>query len=474
MVNATGLYNSNKEDPRVLKPIFKGSNDNKVLSVDISKKGNMFVSASADGNVKIWDLNKKTMLKTLMFNDLVKAIFLENGKKLIITTRNSCYIYNTSMFKRLSKIKYRVIKDCSSSKDGTLLNISYDYGDKQDVYNIVSGKLLHTFKRRAYKTSFSPNKKYLLLSDNYNISVIDLKTWSLLTTLPKFQSKIRSFGFIDDQHVFVFTSGYDHSYGYLFDIKTAELIYKSYDFKKYGIEKALYTGEKYNFILFDDGNAKLFNLKLNKVLKEFFARGKSKDDGFTSVFLSNGSMIATGYEKGDMKIYPAGSFLYKASNHKTLGENSSDSGVLDNAVSDDSALKSLPVDNGKNIERKPEVITKTIIIKEEKKKNMKPFLQIYASKTSGYIPLDVSFKIIANDEDGEIKAYYLNIAGKEFIGKGTPMKVFPFTFDKPGLFKVMASVKDNKNAVSTKEISIKVREESFDDFKNNVFGKDKE
>jgi len=107
-----------------------------------------------------------------------------------------------------------------------------------------------------------------------------------------------------------------------------------------------------------------------------------------------------------------------------------------------------------------------------KKANKKPFLKFYASTTNGFVPLKVNFKILCNDSDGKIVAYYMNFAGKERIGKGDPDgKSFSYTFREPGEYNIMFAVKDNKNAITSSEIKIKVREESFEDYKKSLIGK---
>jgi len=107
-----------------------------------------------------------------------------------------------------------------------------------------------------------------------------------------------------------------------------------------------------------------------------------------------------------------------------------------------------------------------------KKENKKPFLKFYTSTANGFVPLKVNFKILCNDSDGKIVSYYMNFAGKEKIGKGDPNgKSFSYTFKRPGEYNIMFAVKDNQNAITTSEVKIKVREESFEDYKKSLMGK---
>ena len=76
-----------------------------------------------------------------------------------------------------------------------------------------------------------------------------------------------------------------------------------------------------------------------------------------------------------------------------------------------------------NKQNKPKTIIKTKIIEKKiyVKENKKPNLVVYASKTKGFTPLEVKFKILASDEDEKIIAYYINFAGKELLKKGSQM-----------------------------------------------------
>lgn len=289
---------------------------------------------------------------------------------------------------------------------------------------------------------------------------MDIKNKTLMLSLPKLLNPIVSLGIIDNNILYAFTSGPKNSHGYLFNIRTAEPLLKSKNFKSYGIEKVLYTGEDHKFIVLAKSKAMLFDFNQNKITKEFAAKGENIDDKFTAADLSKDkTLIAVGHKKGNIKLYSTEKFFTIEPLPVTKDEKIEKTIII---KKEQEATKEEPI----VLKEKQEAI------KEEPKKNIKPELSIYASKKSGYAPLDVNFKIIANDEDGQITEYYLNIDGKEFSGKGNPLKVFNFTFDKPGKFNVIASVKDDQNAVVTKEITINVRKETFEDFKKKVLGKD--
>lgn len=87
--------------------------------------------------------------------------------------------------------------------------------------------------------------------------------------------------------------------------------------------------------------------------------------------------------------------------------------------------------------------------------NRPPVAELTASKTAGAVPMLVNFSGKNSKEyDGDPLTYEWNINGKKFT---TPAAAYTFT--KPGLYKVMLTVKDNQGNSSSNSVEIKAGNE---------------
>jgi PKD repeat protein len=224
---------------------------------------------------------------------------------------------------------------------------------------------------------------------------------------------------------------------------------------------------KDNVLVFNNNIMKIFNISKSKFLnKEYIVKGKNINDDVIYVYLSDDKkLLSVAYYSNNMKFYKTSEVFKNFIN--TNSNNNSNNMVLQ--------------ENKKIVEKvtqqvvKPKVIIKKIIVEKKVKdtENKKPTLTIYASKIEGETPLTVNFKFLANDEDGKIASYYVNFAGQEIMHKGNPTKSFNYTFKNAGKYKIIVAVKDNKGAITTKQVTITVKpkhEESFQDYKRSLMG----
>jgi PKD repeat protein len=204
--------------------------------------------------------------------------------------------------------------------------------------------------------------------------------------------------------------------------------------------------DKDNILIFTKNKIKIFNLKkLSFLDKIFIAIGESLNDEIVNFYLSKDkTLLAVAYKNRNVKLFDT-SKAFNLNNIKS---------------SKKVVIKSSDV-NTKNND------------KDKKITNKKPRLFIYASQTKGTAPLKVYFKFLSDDEDGKVISYYVNFLGKEFLGRGDLNKSFVYTFRKAGEYKIMVAVKDDKGAITEKQITINVKEkpeETFEDYKREILG----
>ncbi len=105
-------------------------------------------------------------------------------------------------------------------------------------------------------------------------------------------------------------------------------------------------------------------------------------------------------------------------------------------------------------------ITGCIDSTENTIKNNPPICDISANPITGYQPLNVTFSIIANDTDGYISSWSLDVDSDgvaEFSAQGNPPTIIHYTYNKSGNYKVTLTVWDNNNSTTTKKTNIFVK-----------------
>jgi len=438
---AEGLYN-NTPKMKFLKTklnlLLKVSVKNYIRSISLSKD---LIAVMDNSKVKLFDVKNGDLIKSFDIDRGISVKIYQN--KLFILSYKNFFIYNLKDFKLLSKAIHSPYHYLDINK--RIVAIDRDYY-VVDIYDLEKGKELSSFQVPTSWLEFSPNNKYLISSDKVYTLKGDLYT--------DLGINFNDINWIDDENLIYVN---DKSI-YMINIKNSNKIGPFYNAEKENINGIYILNSKYALI-FNKDKIRVFNIKNQKLLKkEFILKTNAQISGIR--VLKNKMLIYNKYGT-DVYLYdilPILAYLKINNNQKPS---------LKNKVSTPAKLK--------EIAKPKEIVIANNTNKQDvvaKKENKKPFLKFYASTTNGFAPLKVDFKILCNDSDGKIIAYYMNFAGKEKIGKGNPDgKSFSYTFRKPGEYNIMFAVKDNKNAITTSEIKIKVREESFEDYKKSLMGK---
>jgi len=422
--------------------VLKVSTQNRVQTIDIN--GNYF-SVNDNNKIKIFNINERELIKTIPGEKLYKTKISTDGSKIIALSKDNIFILDSQTFNVLTTIKgnfYNFIE-----KNNLLVLIDNGYQSIQKFYNLQNGKEILTIKSLGYiiGAAISPNMKKVALNSNNKIFIYDMKG-NLLNTID--QSYLKKIKWSDNSSII---ANVDLKELVKFDVITSNILSSIQPkHSNYHSIDNFNIIDSNNVLILDDNKAFLYNFSSKKPLKKYILSENSEISD--SVIKNNYLGVA----------YYKNSYLYKINlgNSSTTQTNSTQKAQISK------------IEIKQKIE--PKIIIKEKIVEKKvyvkPKTNIKPSVQIYASQTSGIVPLKVNFKIIANDEDGTISSYYINLAGKETMAKGNPTKSFSHTFNNPGKFKIMVAVKDNQGAVATKQITIKVREETFEDYKKRMMG----
>jgi WD40 repeat protein len=442
---AEGIILHQNEKSIDLPLIFKATSENQINNVAISNN-NKKVLITNNHKVKIFNAEDGELLKTLNFKNIKKALFSNNNKKIYILTKDVLYIYDTNTYNEIGYIKCKTYDGFKNFfLKGNLLAIIEQACCKVNIYifNTDTNEKISSFKINDYNVyygDFSLNLKKIAFSSPNKIRIYNLKG-DLLNSIPS-RGKFYEIKWLNKKELIVRSS---NNNAYVFNILTGN---PSATINNNGIDR-IDVLDKDNILIIKNYKIKIFNTKKLKFLdKIYIIKGESSNDRINDVCLSNDkTLLAVAYKSNNMKLF------------------------------DTSKAFNIKINNSNSITKKETSTIYNTNIKSEKniiKENKKPTLFIYASQTEGTVPLKVHFKFLANDEDGKIASYYLNFIGKEFLGKGNPSKSFTYIFRRPGKYKIMVAVKDNKGAITKKEITITAKEqpiETFEDYKRKMFGK---
>jgi len=102
--------------------------------------------------------------------------------------------------------------------------------------------------------------------------------------------------------------------------------------------------------------------------------------------------------------------------------------------------------------------------------NQAPTCSIIPDKSAGYAPLEVTFEIWANDSDGTITSWQLEIVDNgevvfQYGGQGDPPASLAHVFNASGLFTVSLIVQDNDYAVGSDSVNIFINSGSATDLR---------
>jgi parallel beta-helix repeat protein len=98
-----------------------------------------------------------------------------------------------------------------------------------------------------------------------------------------------------------------------------------------------------------------------------------------------------------------------------------------------------------------------ITVNEHISENQSPICALSVHPDSGYAPLSVTFSMDANDPDGSLVSWSLDINNDgtvEYSGTGNPSSTQPHTYNTPGIYTSRFTVIDNQGSTSTDTVTI--------------------
>ena len=439
-----------------LETVLKGTHKKAILNIGFYKNEKMF-TLSKDGVLKIWDIAEQELLKSINIgSNLKEALFSKDGKKIYVLEDRYFRIYNAINYKLENSIQLKNNLDMEITSNNEVIIVSANYLKK---YNLNTGELIYNIKidHSWYKNiTISKNEKYVAIARNHkNVKIYRVDSGEFISQLPSFKY-IEKINFLDNKNISILNNPNYSSIIYVYNFKTSEKKLQSQDYKSNAITSMLVLDKNYLVINSKQDILKMVDKKSFKEIKR--VKIDSSSVTFYGIKLSDDrSLLALGFKNGDIKLYNATNLFDKKQNIIQQTPTKLSKPVVH--------VEPKVIYRDKIIEKKRVIYKEKIVYKTKTVINQAPTLILEASTTAGVIPLKVDFTILASD-DKAITSYYINLAGKESMKKGTPPTTLSKTFQNAGEYKVFVAVKDAEGKMATKSIIITPREETFSDFKN--------
>ena len=201
-----------------------------INAIDFSSNGKLLLSGSSDNNIKLWDVESATLLKT--FSEHVTAtedvVFTPDGKSAISAENNYIVYWRNAVDGPIGRLALYghtgLVFSVDMSNDmNTIISSSQDKTIK--VWDAHTGDLLKTINDHnsiVYCVEFSPNgEQFASCSADSTIKIWDSKTLALINTL-KNNGPLKSISYHSSGN-YIAGSG-TGSLIYIWELSTGEVI----------------------------------------------------------------------------------------------------------------------------------------------------------------------------------------------------------------------------------------------------------
>jgi hypothetical protein len=426
------LININRPDYNMIKPdvVASGALSNSIKGLKFYKNSILVYSYNEFIIKNLLDGS----LKTKNIKDIKKAVVYKNYIFIYNSDDSySIYIYDLNSMELVKKLELKNSIYSFTINNDKLYAVTGSY---IDIYSLSTGELLNKVELSDYFKNIYTcyDKNYFLV---LNSSCIEIYKNDVLINRIHYKNSLVQADILNGK-IFYITTDYAQNVSdiYVKDVSTLKTVdnikikaYLSGAFLTNDFKSMLYTVKNKKIMFIYDLQAKKIKYALKLDKKADFIRLSPEN-----------KYVATAYEDKTYQVWNVAEYLKVKTQQKE--EN----------------VKPQPVAAVKTQPKPKQNVTVPNVRAVPSK------LEVYASQTEGFTPLKVVFSIISGDD---VVAYYINFGDQEMLKKGKPPVKFVHTFAKPGEYKVFFAVKNKAGLITKKIIQIKVKEETFQDYKKN-------
>ena len=294
----------------------------RINSFIMSKDAKVVVSASNDGSIKFWDIDKKVHITTIQsYQDWVRDIALSSNDSALVS------VFEDKTFKiwDLSSIDFRYNLIGHKEAVRALLvtsNKEYIVSGSDDatikIWDFKSGKVLKTLEHSAFVSSvaLSPNEDKIISTGRaQGIKIWDFKSGKLLKTLKNSDKNVWILSMAVTKDGKRVVSGLENGKIDIWDINSGKLL-KSFKAHKKGVRAIATTLDNKKIVSGSyDKSIKIWDMQSGELLKTILAHKKKVVA--LAITLDNKKIVSASYDKS-IKIWDiqSGELLKTISDYK--------------------------------------------------------------------------------------------------------------------------------------------------------------
>ena len=170
-----------------------------VYSAEFSRDGKYIVSASNDGDMRLWDVKSESCIRKFKHSGRVHyATFSPDGNRILSISDGKVRIWDVKTGN--VKIEFDGFRSASFSPNGKIIATSTR--DKVNIHNAFTGRRIASLTGHSNSVSsirFSPDGQVLATSsDDETIRIWDVKTWKCINVLEGHKDFVNSVSFSPD------------------------------------------------------------------------------------------------------------------------------------------------------------------------------------------------------------------------------------------------------------------------------------
>lgn len=437
--------------------LLKGAHDSAIVAFAFSKNAQVVATADQKGDIKLWGVAERKLLKTLQHPKIKTVRFIDNDTKLVVLDDRKISLYDLTTDKKIGNIE--PVSDRESftglavlnGKDAFITGIGKELRMYDSAGYLLKSKLLKT---PIHEISVSGNDAFIAIQVSYGYDAINFLAADSFDLLHRIEY---STGLKSSDNIMGFAHFYAKKEDRYQQIALQNGVAKTVDApgsSRYTRQQTLL--EQADDLVVFASAADLLSIASVEgkfVTQSIKLADISRIDNVTHLVASPSQNHLLVIENNKvLRLYELNHFLMPQATP-----------LIEQPVPLLSEPETTAVIETLVIDPVTPLVAEEAEVADVAVLSPKPNIEVVASQEQGFIPLSITF-MIAGDNLSQIVGTYSNIDGKEKMVQGVPTMI-KHTFSKVGQYKVMFAFKTADDQMIIKTLVIDAKKQTFEDFK---------